>query len=206
MKKALGCIVVSGLATSAFAQSATLSITASAATLDTFGGEAEFTLSIWGDADFGTAIAGGEFALDGTGPEGSVTDMVGSSAPWGALGFQDNGYAGDADYNGMIFGQLIFPPFIPAAPESMLGAGPVLLGTVTVTIEGLTCGVWEWTTTAGSGPFVLEIFTDNGAEGEFTQITDANIAYGGVSINVIPAPASVALLGLGGFVAARRRR
>jgi hypothetical protein len=206
MKIALGMIALAGLANIASAQSASLSIVSSAATIDTFGGSASFTVSVYADVDFGTAIAGGEFALDGTGPANSVASMVGASAAWGELGFQDNGYAGDADYNGMIFGQLIFPPFINPAAESMIGNGSVLLGTVTIVIDPLTCGVWDWSTAAGSGDFMLEIYTDDGGAGVFTQLTADDISMGSVSVFMIPAPSSIALIGLGGLIGARRRR
>ncbi len=163
-----------------------------------------FTLSVYADADFGTAIAGGGFSLSAVGGAGIVTDMVGSTPDWAALGFQDNGHAGDGNYNGLIFGQLIFPPFIPAAPESMLGSGPVLVGTFAVTIAADSAGVVDWSTGGGVGPFVLEVFTDDGGSGVMTQLTDLD--FGGVSVNVVPAPSAMALLGLGGLVAGRRRR
>ncbi len=207
MKNALCLISVAGLASIASAQSGSLSIVASASTIDTTFGSATITLAVYGDADFGTAIAGGEFAIDGTkSVDGSVLDMTGTAAAWGALGEQDNGYAGGGSYNGLIFGQLIFPPFINPDAASMLSGGPVLLGNVTVTIAEQTCGVWDWTLAAGDGPFVLEIFTDNGAEGEFTQLTSADISFGSASIQIIPAPSSLALLSVSGLAMTRRRR
>ncbi|MDF1809166.1 MAG: PEP-CTERM sorting domain-containing protein [Phycisphaerales bacterium] len=206
MKIALGMIALAGLANIASAQSASLSIVSPVATIDTSGGSVSISLEIFADVDFGTAIAGGEFALDGTAPVNSVASMIGASAAWGELGFQDNGYAGDADYNGMIFGQLIFPPFINPAVESMLGNGPVLLGTVTVVINSHTFGVWDWNTAAGSGDFMLEIYTDDGGAGVFTQLTADDISMGSVSVFMIPAPSSIALIGLGGLIGTRRRR
>ena len=104
----------------------------------------------------------------------------------------------------MIFGQLIFPPFIPPAAESALGNGPVLLANFAVTIAANSDGVVDWTTAGGLGSFVLEIFTDDGADGSFTQLT--TVDFGGTSVNVVPAPSAMALLGLGGLVAGRRRR
>ncbi len=203
MKTTLGIIAVAGLASAAAAGGASLSIVASAASVDTTGAAATMTLAIYGDASVGTAIAGGEFALTATGGD-IVSDMSGVAAAWGALGEQDNGHAGSGNYNGLIFGQLIFPPFINPAAESMLGAGPVLLGNVTVTIAADSSGVIDWSTAAGPGAFVLEVFTDNGAEGVFTQYTD--VAHGSASVTVTPAPSAMALLGLGGIVAGRRRR
>ncbi|MDF1809165.1 MAG: hypothetical protein P1U42_05660 [Phycisphaerales bacterium] len=206
MKIALGMIALAGLANIASAQSASLSIVSPVATIDTSGGSVSISLEIFADVDFGTAIAGGEFALDGTAPVNSVASMIGASAAWGELGFQDNGYAGDADYNGMIFGQLIFPPFINPAVESMLGNGPVLLGTVTVVINSHTFGVWDWNTAAGSGDFMLEIYTDDGGAGVFTQLTADDISMGSASLSVVPNPSSLVIIGVGGLIGTRRRR
>ncbi len=203
MKSTLTLVAVAGLASAATAQTGSLSITSSAMTVDSTT-TTSFTLSVYADADFGTAIAGGGFSLSAVGGAGIVTDMVGSTPDWAALGFQDNGHAGDGNYNGLIFGQLIFPPFIPAAPESMLGSGPVLVGTFAVTIAADSAGVVDWSTGGGVGPFVLEVFTDDGGSGVMTQLTDLD--FGGVSVNVVPAPSAMALLGLGGLVAGRRRR
>ena len=164
------------------------------------------TLAVYGDADFGTAIAGGEFALDGNGPLGMVSNMLGTSAAWGALGFQDNGYAGNNDYNGLIFGQLIFPPFINPDPASMLGNGPVLVGTVTVTFEQFAFGFYTWDAIAGNGDFMLEIYTDDGGAGVFSQLTAADIDLGSASVFIFPSPSSLALLGFGGVAGCRRRR
>ena len=203
MKSAITLAAVAGLASVAAAQTGSLSIVASAGTVDTTGASATVTLAVYGDADFGTAIAGGAFGLSATGGAGVVTGMTGAAAAWGALGEQDNGHAGDGNYNGLIFGQLIFPPFINPDPGSLLGNGPVLLGTVTVTFAANSSGVVDWTTTS-AGDFVMEIFEDNGADGVFTQLTA--VAAGSASVNVVPAPSAMALLGLGGLVAGRRRR
>ncbi len=202
MKNALALIAVAGIASAATAQTGSLSITSSAATIDSTA-TTSFTLSVWGDADFGTAVAGGQFALSANGGAGIVTDMSGAAAAWGALGEEDQGHGGDGNYNGLIFGQLIFPPFINPDAASML-TGSVLLGTVTVSIEANSAGVIDWSTAAGDGAFILEVFTDNGAEGEFTQLT--SVDHGTARVSVVPAPSAMALLGLGGIAAGRRRR
>jgi len=202
MKNTLALIAVAGIATVASAQSGSLSMTSSAATVDTSGAAATFTLSVWGDADFGTHIAGGGFALSATGGAGIVTSMAASVPAWGALGFEDNGAAGDGNYNAVIFGQLIFPPVIAPAAESALGNGAVLLATFSVTAAADSSGLVDWSTADAGGDFVLEIYDD--ANGSFTQLTAAD--FGGTSVRVVPAPSAMALLGLGGLVAGRRRR
>ena len=202
MKNAIALIAVAGIATVASAQSGTLSIVASASTIDSTA-TTSFTLAVYGDADFGTAIAGGAFSLSASGGAGVVTDMVGAAAAWGALGEEDLGHAADGNYNGLIFGQLIFPPFINPDAGSMLGNGPVLLGNITVTIAADSAGVIDWTT-GSAGDFFMEIFEDNGADGVFTQLSQ--VTQGTARVNVVPAPSAMAMLGLGGLVAGRRRR
>ncbi len=205
MKIALFFLAASGLASSAFGQTATLSIVPSAASWDTTI-STTYTLSIYAEVDFGTAIASGEFAVSGFGDmTPNVTGMVGQSASWGALGFQDDGYAGNGNYNGMIFGQLIFPPFLPPDPMSMIGNGPVLLGVITVTLEANTHGFLAFSTASGTGPFMLEIYTDDGGSGTMTRLTDADIVHDSVTV-MIPSPSTFALWGFGGLVAGRRRR
>ncbi len=203
MKNALALIAVAGIASAATAQNGSLSLVSSAMTVDSTT-TTSFTISVYGDADFGTAIAGGGFSLSAVGGAGIVTDMTASVADWAALGYEDQGHAGDGNYTGFIFGQLIFPPFIPADPASLLIDGPVYIGSFAVTIAADSAGVIDWSTGGGVGPFVMEIFTENGGTGDFTQLTDLD--FGGVSVNVVPAPSAMALLGLGGLVAGRRRR
>jgi len=206
MKSTLTLVAVAGLASAAAAQSGSLSIVASASTVFTTGAAATVTLAVYGDADFGTAISGGGFGLSAAGGAGIVDGMTGAAAAWGALGFQDLGHNADGNYNGLIFGQLIFPPFIPADAASVLGNGAVLLGNISVSIGADTNGVIDWSTVGGIGDFDLEIFDE--VSGAFTALSGAAVSHGAASVNVvsIPAPSAMALLGLGGLVAGRRRR
>lgn len=202
MKKTITLIAFAGIAAAAQAQSGSLSIVPSVNTLGTTGASGTMTLSIYGDADFGTAISGGGFGISAVGGS-SITDMTASTPLWGELGFQDLGHAGDGNHNGLIFGQLIFPPFITPFPASLLGNGPVLLGWFQITFEANTWQTIDFTTTGGIGDFTLEIFDE--ATGGFTQLT-GDISHGSASVVVTPAPSALALLGLGGLAAGRRRR
>jgi len=203
MKSSIALVAIAGFAAAATAQTGSLSIVASASTVDSTT-STSLTLAVYGDADFGTAISGGGFALSAAGGAGVVTGMSVSVPAWGLLGFADQGDGGNGNYNGVIFGQLIFPPFLPADPASLLGNGPVLLANFQVSIAANSSGLVEWTTAGGVGDFVFEVFTDDGASGSFTQLT--SVDFGGASVNVVPAPSAMALLGLGGLVAGRRRR
>lgn len=192
-----------GLASAAAAQSGSFSIVPSIATID-FTVSTSFTLAIFADADFGTHIVGGEIALEGFFQSDLVTDMVGESAAWGNLGENDRGYAGNGDYAGLVFGQLVFPPFIPPSAESALGNGSVFVGTISVTVPTNMFFSVGWTGVGGLGDFALEVYDD--ADGSFTQLTADQVDFGSASIQVIPSAPSGALLGIAGLVALRRRR
>lgn len=192
---------VCGMASVAAAQSVSLSIVPSLSTINMFG-STSFTLSIFASADFGTHVAGGEFGIAGSGATNNVTGMIGEAAPWGQLGELDRGYDGEGGHNGLVFGQLIFPPFVQPDAASALSGGAVLIATMTVTVEPDVCGIVEFTTINGQGPFALEIF--DSADDSFTQVTDVN--HGSASVFLVPAPSSLGLLGFAGLVAVRRRR
>jgi len=208
MKNALTLIAVAGIASVASAQSASLTLVPSMTSIDS-STNTMLSLEVWGDADFGTAISGGGFALTAAGGAGVVSSMSVSVPTWAGLGFADGGDGGDGNYNGVVFGQLIFPPFLPADPASMLANGPVLLATFDVTIAANSSGLVDWSTADSAGDFTLEIYTDDGGIGQFDQLQGSSIDFGGARVSVtngVPAPSAMALLGLGGLVAGRRRR
>ncbi|MGJ8636259.1 MAG: PEP-CTERM sorting domain-containing protein [Phycisphaerales bacterium] len=193
--------VLAGVVSSASAQSVTLNIVASQSYFNTSGG-APITLSVFGSADFGTHIAGGAFSLSAQGGSGVIAGMTAAAADWGSFGENDRGDAGGGNHNGLVFGQLIAPPFFPPSEDSNFTGGEILLGTFVVySVDGVP-GPVVWTVGADPiGAFVLEIF--DSADNSLTQVTAAT--YSSVSVG-IPAPSALALLGLGGIVAARRNR
>jgi hypothetical protein len=211
MKKTLVCAAVAGLATAASAQTGSLSIVASSATVD-WTMTATFTLSIFADADFGTHITGGAISINATGVgSGAVTDMVGSAEPWGLLGEEDFGYAGGGVYNGLIFGQIVFLPFLQPDAGSALGSGPVMVASIQVTIAPGTDGSIDFTLGGIVDAFALEVIDvdanpGGNPPGVTTQLFDADVSFGSTKVNLVPAPSAMALLGLGGLVAGRRRR
>tara|TARA_R110002073_G_scaffold147687_3_gene300795 strand:+ start:122123 stop:122758 length:636 start_codon:yes stop_codon:yes gene_type:complete len=206
MKNAIALAAVAGIATAAAAQSGSLSIVASQATVDSTL-TTSFTLSVYGDADFATHITGAAFNLNASGGD-MVTDMVASGAAWGGLGFEDQGHTGGGN-TGMIMGQITFLPFIAPDPASALGNGPVFLGSFAVTIAADSSGTIDWSLAGGIGTFALEVIDVNANPGGnppglITQLASPD--FGSVSVNVVPAPSAMAVLGLGGLVAGRRRR
>ncbi len=206
MKNAIALAAVAGIATAAAAQSGSLSIVASQATVDSTM-TTSFTLSVYGDADFATHITGAAFNLNATGGD-MVTDMVAAGAAWGGLGFEDQGHTGGGN-TGMIMGQITFLPFIAPDAASALGNGPVFLGSFAVTIAADSSGTIDWSLAGGIGTFALEVIDVNANPGGnppglITQLASPD--FGSVSDTVVPTPSSLALVGLGGLVAGRRRR
>lgn len=209
MKNAIALAAVAGIASAAAAQSASLSIVASQSVVDSTM-TSSITLSVYGDADFGTHITGAAFTLNAAGGAGVVDGISQDSvAAWGALGQDDFGDAGDGNHAGTIMGQVTFLPFIQPDAASALGNGPVLLAQFTVNIAALSAGTVDWTVGGGIGTFAIEIIDVNAnpggnPPGEITGVADAN--FGSARVEVVPAPSAMAVLGLGGLVAGRRRR
>ncbi len=201
--KSVICIALAGIVSTAMAQSASLTIVSNPATVNGIE-NSQFTLSIYAEADFGTHIAGGEFAISHAGDSaGAINGMDATAADWGLFGQNDRGYAGGGTHNGLVFGQLIAPPFFPPNEESRFTAGNgALLGTVVVSIDPNFAGYNEFFVEMGQGAFVLEIFDEG--DNSLTQLT-SEVSFDSVVVG-IPAPSSIAMLGLGGLVAGRRRR
>ncbi|HCT45172.1 MAG TPA: hypothetical protein DF699_08165 [Phycisphaerales bacterium] len=198
--KTIALAAVAGLATVASAGADfSLTLVPSAMTVDVSGGAATITIDVIGDSSFGTHMLGGAFTLGSS--NALVTDMAWSPASWSSFN-TDDGYAGNGNYNQVIFGQLVIPgvpPFDVPAAGSDLGSS---IGSFTVTFDGGS-GIVDFGLTAGS-PFTLEAIDVN--TGGTFQSADGSLSLNGASVNVIPAPSAMALLGLGGLVAGRRRR
>jgi hypothetical protein len=194
--KTIALAAIAGLATAATAGGFSLTLVPSATSVDTSGGAASVTVTVFGNAGVGTHMLGGAFGIDGSGDTGAVTGMSWAAADW-SLFNTDGGYAGNADYNNVVFGQLVIPPAFPPAPGSDLG---MAIGSFTITGEGT--GLVNFALTAGS-PFTLEVVDNNTGA---TQNDGGAISLASVDISFVPAPSAMALLGLGGLVAGRRRR
>lgn len=185
-----------GLASQAAAQNFSLTLASSFATLDPSGGT--FTVTVYGDADVGTHMLGGAFTLVSNGD--CISNMQWNPASWSVFN-SDGGYAGSGDYNDVIFGQLVIPGIFPPAPGSELGSA---IGSFTMTLDPLIGDIQiDFELVAGQ-PFTLE--TVDAVTGQTYQSSSGNLSLGSLSLGVIPAPGTLAMLGLGGLAAARRRR
>jgi hypothetical protein len=195
--KTIAIAAIAGFAAAASAQSSfSLSIVGAPMTVDTTMGAATFTVDVTGDSDFGTHILGGGFALS-TGSSANVTAMSWANAAWSAFN-TDGGYDGAGNYNNVIFGQLVIPGIFPPAAGSELGS---VIGSFQITVEG--AGVLDLSLVAAA-PFALEAV--DSVSGATANSSNGSLTLGGASVNLVPAPSAMALLGLGGLAAGRRRR
>ncbi|MFM9997027.1 MAG: PEP-CTERM sorting domain-containing protein [Phycisphaerales bacterium] len=158
--------------------------------------------------------------LGGTGQTGTVAGFslavfnllgnaaAGVSGSWSNLvigpGFSPFANAGTIagnNVNGAEIGTGFGPP-LATAPTT----NPVLLWTGTWTASAASgVGAMNLTASALNGGLV-HIWLQGGTVGAFASEDAWGVTNGQGTFSVIPAPASLALLGLGGLVAARRRR
>ena len=196
MKNAVALIAIAGIASVASAQNLSLSIVPSVTEVAPSG---SFTLAVYGDADMGTHMLGGSFSLSSD--SALVSDMSWANAAWSSFN-TDNGYGGNGNYNAVIFGQLVIPgvpPFDVPAAGSELGG---LIGTFTVNV-GADAGIIDFHLGA-EDPFSLQSI--DSVTGDIFDDRTGQLTLGSTRVTVTPAPASLALLGLGGIAAGRRRR
>jgi hypothetical protein len=184
--KTAAIFAVAGVAAAAAAQSITMDI-------------ADATLAI-GESTTVTLTAsygGSDYAIAGVG-----TSVVGGGDNWSDLALiapmagpgTSAGVTSGNGVNGIIAGQLNFPP-------AMIYANPTN-----------PIAFWSATYTA-SAEGVFDLSTDTSRfdvyvrrESSLSESRLADLREGAGTITVVPAPASLALLGLGGLAAARRRR
>ena len=200
MNKSIACIAIAGIASGVFAQDFSLSLVAAS---DPFSSPT-LTIEVYGDASVGTHMLGGGFELAIWENNDLINNITWQAAGWSQFN-TDGGYdAGSGDYNQVIFGQLVIPgvpPFDVPAAGSGLGER---IGSFVVELDR-SLNLFDqlmFDFVAGS-PFSLEVIDVN--TGESFQSSQGNLELNGLYIN-IPAPSSLALLGLGGLVVGRRRR
>ena len=195
MKNAVALIAVAGIASVAAAQNFSLTVVPSATSVAEGG---TFTLSVYGDADQGSHLLGGAFSLSSD--SGLVDSMSWANAAWSGFN-TDNGYAGNGNYNEVIFGQLVIPGIFPPAAGSEVGS---LIGSFQVNLAAAGTGIIDIAINAGGGDFTLQ--TVDSVTGDLFDDTQGQLSLGSTRVTVTPAPSALALLGLGGIAAGRRRR
>ena len=196
MKRTATAIALAGFATCVIAQDFSLFFVGPSEVME----NSSFQVDVYGDASVGTHILGGSFGINSALNNFEVLGMTWTPADWSAFN-TDGGYAGDGNYNSVVFGQLVIPGIFPPAAGSELGAR---IGTLDIQ-TGNFGSFWsiEMSFVAGD-PFTLE--TVDEVSGETFQSSNGNLTLGTFSAKFIPAPGSLAMLAMGGVCATRRRR
>ncbi len=195
MKNALALVAIAGLASLATAQTANVVVTANggANAVIAPGGVVNVAVTIAHNQFSVAGIQGGSIVAGNAGAGGSFA----TSIPAGALVVLGSFSGGSRTGVDIAF----TPPGFTggfAVPPSGTNPMPVF----TYDITGLAVGTYSlnWVSPA-SAPNV-RLYATAGS----TNFLEAQSTYTGATITVIPAPASLALVGLGGLVAGRRRR
>ena len=199
MKNTVLLIALAGLTAAASAEDFSLSMEGPSVV----DGSSVFTIDIIGDSTFGTHMLVGSFGIVNSGDQ-IVTEMTWAPASWSAFNV-DEGHAGGGNYNQVIFGQLFLNP--PPPFDNMPHPGSVLgerIGSFQITID-TDMEFWEIDLSFVTyDPFTLEAYSTDSQ----TTLNDSsgNLILNGITIGSVPAPSALALLGLGGLAASRRRR
>lgn len=190
-------ISFAGLTSAASAQNFSLSMESSDLDVNTSSGDVTIAVTVIGDADVGDYILGGLFGIESN--NASIIDMQWEPADWSAFNV-DGGYAGNGNYNQTIIGQLILGNDFPPPPDSLLGNA---IGTFMVTFAEGSLGRVDLNFVEGD-PYTLA--TLGWPSLSEYESSDGTLNLSGLSINLIPAPGTGALLAIGALAVTRRRR
>jgi hypothetical protein len=197
MKQAIGVIGLCGLASSALGQNFYLSMEPSEVNVHTGFGDVTISVEVYGDADVGDYLLGGSFGIESN--HAGIIDMQWNPAAWSAFNI-DNGFAGNGNYNSVFFGQLLTGGPFPPDSRSVLGS---VIGTFEVTFAEGSLGHVDMEFVEGD-PFTLS--TVGWPVLNEYQSNNGTLHLSGLSINLVPAPGTGALLAIAGLATTRRRR
>ena len=196
MKNIVTVIAFSGLVATASAQDFSLSMVRGGDVFST----TTITIDVVGDASVGTHMLGGRFGLS-TNSNSLVSDITWTAASWSNFN-SDSGYDGEGNFDEIAFGQLVLPgvpPFdVPEVGSDLgqrIGSFQVQLSEPLTLMNGI-----DFSFVIYSPLSLLVIDIDTG--------TSIDNTIGALTLNglSVPAPSSLALLGLGGLIVGRRRR
>ena len=196
--KSIALLAVAGLATVASAQNISTNLVVSLTfdkTSIAIGETATATMSASWTGVTGSYLSSVNVDLNASGAFVAVSNVA--AVAWNnvALGFNGQGTASGANIIGLQASQFsLIPPFNTA--------NPILITTFTVT--GTAEGILSYTSSNAAGaPFPYSV---TGPVFSDPVVEFSNSALSSGSLVVTPAPSAMALLGLGGLVAGRRRR
>ena len=154
--------------------------------------EPSTTVEVWAewDSDLFYAFAAAEWNLLGD----TTGDFSGPASAFSDAG-QTDGTPMDGNVTGIVTGQLQFPPGSLFADRS----DPILIWSATWSTTDFTDRTVDLVTATARYSLYVD---DTGLSSDVTSTVIEAVG----EIHVIPAPASLALLGLGGLAATRRRR
>ena len=211
MKRYVLLVAVAGLASNAGAgdTTETFSLVLDAVSSIDTTVDTTFVIAVYGDSSFGTHLLGGQFGLSSFGSANFVSDIRWTPAAWSTA--NDPGeYDGNGNLTGVIFGQLVVMTdlfdFLPGAGSELGGQ----IGSFEVDIMEGFYGALDFAITTDPNPdrFALKA-VDVDEVARTTRSLDSSegeLILGGFSLQVVPSPSGVALLGFGGLAVSRRRR
>ena len=198
MKNVLALVAVAGLAGVASAQSATMTVTANGGANASVlpGASVDIAASLtWGGAVQFAGVAG-SIVVDGNAGAGS-----GFTSDFNAGALVNLGAFNGGSREGMDIA--VTPAFftggVIVAPS---GNTTLNIGSYSLDTTGLAPGIYNVGFQATALAPNVRLFPSTSSPG----FVEAQTTYVGASIEIVPAPASLALVGLGGLVVGRRRR
>jgi len=207
MKNTLALVAIAGFAAAASAGGETFSLSLA------YNGDnpvdatdaVTITVDVTGDSSFGTHLLGGEFGLT-SGSNSMITDIRWMNADWSTANGND-GYDGAGNNLPIIFGQLVVLTdlfdFLPGAGSELGG----VIGSFQIDIAAGSSGMLDLDFTTTDRFALKTVDVDEVARTTASMdSSQGTLSLNGVSIEVTPAPSALALLGLGGIAAGRRRR
>ena len=195
MKKALALAVVAGLAGVASAQTATVTTTANGGAAASINPGESVTIAVNVGWSGGVQLAGLQGGTKVAGDAGSGSN------------FAFNLGSGPLINTGAFTGGSRLGMDVASGPPAFFGVNPLwsapnplnmMSYTLTISDPGVYQVIWQSPATAPSA----RLYENAGS----ISFLEAQTTYIGATITVVPAPASLALVGLGGLVAGRRRR
>ena len=195
--KTAAIIAVAGLASVAAAQSAVVNLTHDGGAEINIGDSVTWTLSV--DFTGGECVSGVNMSIVGDTALGTSSSMTYTPTNGGNNGGSSNG-------SGIGFvnwtNSLLFEAFGQGAADR---SNPFVVGTFGFTATGE--GILTYAIAKGQASSALvSVAPDAFNDILFEDVGAAGLSFEVQTLNIVPTPASAALLGLGGLVAVRRRR